>query len=105
MLDLNGTVIQLSSGASIDYLKVYEAENISYCGIFYYKSFRFFVSGRSKISDRLLIKSSNMAEIFIVKIREDKNSGEDDHFFPTCWIYRFSEGHLKETWKNSLKKR
>jgi hypothetical protein len=107
ILDSNGTCLQLSSGGMVDTLYIWDSDKAENCGVFYYKTFRFLINGRSIVDKRILKRKFEKIIVKRAKLL-DENATEDDTYFPTTWIYKFDNNKfyliLKEDMKDYRKK-
>jgi hypothetical protein len=99
ILDSNGTCLQLSSGLIQSTLSIMEYDTTN-CGVFYYDSIRFLISGRSPVDERIFKKGSKKVAVLKIKIEENENAIENDKYFPTYWIYKYSNAKFYSTWKS-----
>ena len=102
VLDSNGTCFQLSSGSATDTLFVLDYDNVDNCGVFYYKTFRFLINGRSIIDRKILKKENKKVKVKRVILSDYENAIEDDSYFPTTWIYVFKNDKFYLTYKGDM---
>jgi len=103
ILDSNGTCIQLSSGSITDTLYIMDYDDVENCGVFYYKTFRFLINGRSIVDKRILKRENKKVIVKRVRLSDDDNVIEDDSYFPTTWIYKFKNDKFYSTYKSDMK--
>ena len=102
ILDSNGTCLQLSSGSVTDTLYVLDYDNVDNCGVFYYKTFRFLINGRSIVDRKILKKENKKVKVKRVILSDNENAIEDDSYFPTTWIYVFKNDKFYLTYKGEM---
>jgi len=93
VMDLKGEILQLSSGykKTRDTINVYYAD--SNTGIILYKNYYFILSGRSRVSDKILMKTN---KYYTVKTNNSVNDvGEEiDVYYPTYWFMNIVNNNL-----------
>lgn len=104
ILDQEGCVFQLSSGITQENeIAIFEGDDVSLCGVFYSKSHRFFINGRSLINEYILKKTNSKIQANIVRLNENEEVLIDDSVFPTIWIYIYSNHQFYLSYKSSYK--
>jgi hypothetical protein len=93
VMDLKGEILQLSSGykKTRDKINVYYSD--SNTGIILYKNYYFILSGRSRVSDKILMKTNNYYKV--KKNNSVNDVGEEiDVYFPTYWFINLVNNNL-----------
>jgi len=93
----------LSSGSITDTLYIMDYDDVENCGVFYYKTFRFLINGRSIVDRRILKKENKKVIVKRARLSDDDNAIEDDRYFPTTWIYKFKNDKFYSTYKSDMK--
>jgi len=95
VMDSIGVVFELNSGTlfkEIPFLYSYKKKN---AGIFIYKGHTFILSGRSIISNKIMVKTCNYQTIKFIDVKDVGNNAiEDDSFFPTTWLCKFDKDSM-----------
>lgn len=104
ILDSSGTSIQLSSGTNADSVFLNSFDNLQSSGLLYYKSYRFLISGRSEINNKILSKTQNSNAVYIRKSFKDEPF-EDDSYFPTVFIYKFQNNKFVLVYSRNMEYR
>ncbi len=94
VMDFKGEILQLSSG----YRKIKEEIAVYYpdsnTGIVLYKNYYFILNGRSKVNEKIFVRTEDYFKDKKIRFVNNLSDGEIDELFPTYWFINLVNGKL-----------